>query len=131
MTTRGIRNNNPGNIRLRGGVNWEGQSAEQTDLSFVQFTTPEYGIRAMAKIFSHYEIVGINTIQSCINRWAPPSENNTDAYVTAVAAACHVAPTDTVSLKSILPELIPAVIFHENGENPYTPAQIAAGIALA
>jgi hypothetical protein len=133
MPSRGIRNNNPGNIRLREGVHWEGQvdASTQTDVSFVQFIAPEYGIRAMAKIFRHYEAMGINTVQACISRWAPPSENNTEAYVNAVAAACHVEPTDVVSFAYIMPDLIAAVIFHENGMQPYTPEQIAEGIKLA
>lgn len=131
LTPRGIRNNNPGNIRLREGVHWVGQSTDQTDGSFVQFTDATYGIRAMARIFIHYGEIGINTIQACISRWAPPSENNTNAYVAAVSSACHVEPTATVDLKALLPDLIPAVIFHENGVQPYTPEQIAAGINLA
>ena len=131
MEPRGIRLCNPMNIRLRDGIHWVGQSPVQTDGVFVQFDDPVYGIRAGAKIILHYETLGINTLQACINRWAPPTENNTEAYVTAISNACHVAPTDVIDFKSVMPELIAAMIFHENGENPYSPEQIAAGINLA
>lgn len=128
--TRGIRNNNPGNIRLVENVHWQGQSIDQLDGVFIQFDTPEYGIRAMAKILLHYQSVGINTIKACINRWAPPSENLTDAYVDAVAKACHLDPIDVIKLSDIMPDLIKAIIFHENGEQPYTDSQIESGINL-
>ena len=47
---RGIRNNNPGNIK-KNGVDWDGLSEEQTDNTFFQFDDPVYGIRALTKIF--------------------------------------------------------------------------------
>jgi len=126
---RGIRNCNPGNIRL--GQSWQGMAAMQTDPSFVQFLSPEYGIRAIAKIMLTYASNGIDTISGIINRWAPPSENDTGAYVQAVAEQCSVAPTDAVDMKSVLPGLVRAIIQHENGEQPYTDEQINAGIAMA
>ena len=41
MTTRGIRNHNPGNIRH--GEQWQGLAKEQTDPSFCVFISNEYG----------------------------------------------------------------------------------------
>lgn len=128
--TRGIRNNNPGNIRKNSTV-WMGMAASQTDPSFVQFVAPEYGIRAIAKIMHSYRALGLNTIREVVRRWAPPSENNTDAYVSAVCAECSVGPDDTVDLESIMPLLVKAIIWHENGSCPYTQEQIHSGIALA
>lgn len=43
--TRGLRNNNPLNIR-RNNTKWQGLSATQTDKSFFQFKTMAYGYRA-------------------------------------------------------------------------------------
>jgi len=127
---RGVRNNNPGNIRKSGTV-WMGMSATQTDPSFVQFVAPEYGIRAIAKIMKSYRALGLNTVREVIRRWAPPSENNTDAYVAAVCAECSVKPDDTIDLETIMPLLVKAIIYHENGCCPYTDQQINSGIALA
>ena len=45
MLPRGIRNNNPLNIR-RGKDQWKGLRAQQTDASFCQFESLEYGWRA-------------------------------------------------------------------------------------
>ena len=42
MPARGIRNNNPGNIRK--GEKWKGLSPIQNDSSFCVFKSPEYGI---------------------------------------------------------------------------------------
>ena len=52
-TSRGIRNNNPLNIR-RSTDRWEGAMEEQTDKSFVQFKSMAYGYRAAWKILQSY-----------------------------------------------------------------------------
>lgn len=126
---RGIRNNNPGNIRL--GTHWEGMLDKQLDPSFAQFTKPEYGIRAIVKIMHSYQRLGIHTIRQVIERWAPPSENNTPAYIAAVCAECSVGPDDDVKLENIMPLLVRAICYRENGCFPYTDAQLARGIELA
>lgn len=127
---RGIRNNNPGNIR-RDGTGWLGLAPQQTDPDFFQFTTPEYGIRAIARILKSYQREGITTLQEAIGRWAPPVENNTQAYVSAVCSACGVNPGDTIDLTAKLPQVIPAIIQHENGEQPYSAQTISYAIAMA
>jgi len=45
---RGIRNNNPGNIRI--GINWLGRVIPGKDVSFVEFRTMPYGVRALASV---------------------------------------------------------------------------------
>jgi hypothetical protein len=128
---RGIRNNNPGNIRHSIGTVWRGQEATQTDSDFVQFVTPEYGLRAIARIITSYKRDGINTIQDAIKRWAPAVENNTIAYINNVCQQCNVKPADVVDLEAIMPTLIKAIVFHENGMQPYSEQQIQTGISLA
>jgi hypothetical protein len=131
MIPRGIRDNNPGNVRHVQGVTWQGQSAEQDDPAFVQFDDPVYGIRAIARIMHAYENQGIHTIGDAIDRWAPPNENNSEAYVEAVCTACSIGPDVAISLHDYLPGIIKAIIQHENGEQPYTDAQILKAIQLA
>lgn len=87
--TRGIRNNNPLNIRH--GSKWQGLRPTQTDTSFCQFQSMTYGIRAAIKLLRNY-ISGwngrsrkINTIDAIIHRWAPPIENATEKYIQFVA----------------------------------------------
>ena len=129
--TRGERNNNPGNVRIVHGVTWLGQSDTQTDEAFVQFTDPTYGIRATVRIVRAYKREGLLTLSEAIDRYAPPNENNSETYVTEVCTQCGLGPDDAVDFDTIMPQLVSAIIRHENGEMIYTPQQIADGIALA
>ena len=79
---RGLRNCNPLNIRRVAGTFWKGQRTEQTDKSFVQFKSLEYGLRAAFVLLRTYSIkYHANCIRDIISRWAPPSENNTEQYI--------------------------------------------------
>lgn len=129
--TRGIRNNNPGNIRK--GQPWQGLAPNQLDPAFDQFITPQYGIRAIVKIIQSYQNRGYDSIRKVINAWAPPNENNTTAYVDAVANAVGVDPDSCVNLQSlnVWDKLVKAIIMHENGQQPYPDAIIDAGIQMA
>lgn len=92
--TRGQRNLNPLNIRK--GDNWQGLAAEQTDKEFCVFSRPSFGFRAACKILQKYERRGIVTIAGIISRWAPPSENDTNAYIAAVCKTMKAHPGDKV-----------------------------------
>lgn len=129
---RGIRNNNPGNIRKSGDA-WQGLADIQPDTEFFSFADPVYGIRALAKILRNYrDRYGLNTVQGIINRWAPPVENNTGAYVRMVANKVGVAPTEQLTWDAgQMRRLVSAIIQHENGQNPYSMATIADGISRA
>ena len=85
---RGIRNNNPLNIR-RSADRWEGARIEQTDPSFVQFESLAYGYRAAWKVLESYwkhfhRTQQYFNVENIICRWAPPVENETKAYIHAV-----------------------------------------------
>lgn len=130
--TRGERNFNPGNIRRVAGVIWDGEAADQSsDDAFVVFTDPIYGIRAIVRIMLSYAREGLNTVQKIIDRWAPPNENNSLAYVNAVCTECSVEPTDTIDVSITMPLLIKGIIQHENGEMIYSDVQIDTAIGLA
>ena len=86
--TRGIRNNNPLNIR-HSADRWQGARMSQTDQSFVQFETMAYGYRAAWKILESYWNYFHRTkqcynVKNILSRWAPPAENDTQAYIHAV-----------------------------------------------
>ena len=133
MTARGIRNNNPGNIR-HGASQWVGMAAEQPDAEYVTFTEAKYGIRAMAKLLRNYQTrYGLNTIHSLISRWAPPDENLTAAYIEAVSQRTGFPKAlyhDLQDNEKLVP-LVNAIIHHENGSVPYSTDELKAGIALA
>lgn len=126
--SRGLRNNNPGNIR-KDGTQWQGMSPTQTDPAFVQFTAPEWGIRAMTKILGNYFSRGLNTVQEIISTWAPPSENDTASYVAHVAGLIGVDANAPLAAASV-PALVAAIIQHENGSQPYPPELIAQGVSM-
>lgn len=130
-TPRGIRNCNPGNIR-KSPTAWLGEDPNGEDPDFVTFKSPLYGIRALAKIlWSYQDVHGINTVSGFINRWAPPGENDTTAYVQNVCAACEVSPDTTIDLKSsVFYNLVIAIITQENGEQPYAIDLIAQAISM-
>lgn len=142
LQPRGIRNNNPGNIRW--GSDWRGlvPQAQRTDKSFCQFIDVKYGIRAIARILLNYRSrpglkdtgnAGIDTVKEIIYRWAPPNENDTDAYVQSVAKACGVRADQPIDLTNdtIMLTIVKAIIKHENGVQPYTDAVLLSGIQLA
>ena len=77
---RGLRNNNPGNIRVSGDL-FRGEIRPSGDRSFKRFETMAYGYRAMFRILSSYHRDHkLGTIRELINRWAPPGENDTAVY---------------------------------------------------
>ena len=86
--TRGERNNNPLNIRRVVGKHWKGEIVVPIeDKDFCQFTTLEHGIRAAYQILDTYRRkYHAVCIEDIISRWAPPSENNTEAYIRSVCA---------------------------------------------
>lgn len=81
---RGMRNNNPLNIR-HSASRWLGMADEQTDKDFVQFKAMRWGIRAAFIIIRTYiKQYRCDTIAKIVSRWAPTSENNTKAYIDRV-----------------------------------------------
>jgi len=93
MEPRGIRNNNPLNIR-RSGDKWQGLKTQQEDKEFFQFSTMAYGWRAAFRLLCHtyYGKYKLRTIRAIINRWAPPKENNTSSYIMHVAERIGIGP---------------------------------------
>lgn len=129
---RGIRNNNPGNIRENARTNddWDGESIVDNDADFEVFDSPEYGIRAIGKILNSYERRGIVTIAQIINTWAPDIENNTKSYIAAVEKETGYR-GDSIPGRLYRPELVKAIIKHENGIQPYSDELIKRGLSLA
>lgn len=88
--SRGLRNNNPGNIRITKDK-WQGLREKQEDKAFFQFKTMEYGYRALIRTLQNYRLKwGCKTISDFINRWAPPVENNTSGYISRVCKEMQV-----------------------------------------
>jgi hypothetical protein len=137
MTTseaaRGIRNNNPGNIR-KSKDPWQGLAEQQTDPDFFVFQSPIYGIRALARtLITYQDKYGLGTITAIISRWAPPTENKTDAYISEVIAKTGFTADQAVNMHSYadLKAVATAIIWQENGHQPYTATQLDKALVLA
>jgi hypothetical protein len=123
MTPRGIRNNNPGNLDNTNP--WQGLVANKNESRFATFKDATWGIRALAVTLITYhdkrkakDGSRIDTIREVVERWAPPSENDTTAYVKAVSKAVGVSPDMEIDLHQyqILKPTVEAIIRHENGQ---------------
>ena len=115
---RGIRNNNPLNIRI--GNVWLGEVREPTDPDFEQFISMVYGVRAgfilLRRYIRHYHRT---TIPQVIAAWAPSTENNTEAYITAVCQMSKISRDETLDYfnQDQMYRLMDAMIFHECGQH--------------
>lgn len=115
--SRGLRNNNPLNIR-HSKDNWKGKAAMQTDKSFVQFRSIEYGYRAALCLLRTYiNKYKRNTIDSIVKAWAPPTENNTEAYINTVVAKTGIGRYQPIKFtdKDALVDIVAAMSCVENG----------------
>ncbi|MBO5697996.1 MAG: structural protein P5 [Alistipes sp.] len=118
--SRGMRNNNPGNIRLS-ATRFKGEVVPSKDSAFKQFSAVEYGYRAIFVLLDTYaRRYGLTTIRKMISRYAPPTENFTDGYVRFVCRRSGIGADERVDSRSprdMVP-IVAAMAEIENGENP-------------
>lgn len=115
---RGIRNNNPLNIRI--GNTWLGEVPNPTDSDFEQFISPVFGLRAGFCILRRYiRRYGRNTIRKIVGAWAPPSENNTDMYVGYVSQRVGIDPDAPIDFADadVMCRLVSAMAHYECGRD--------------
>ena len=112
--TRGMRNNNPLNIKSSTHNMWRGKAGDVD--GFVQFTSPEMGVRAAVKTLKSYRKKGLTTLTGIINRFAPGSENNTAAYIHSIEQMTGISRNKPLTNKDF-PELIKAMGRIESGAN--------------
>ena len=115
--SRGLRNNNPGNIRLGNG-RYKGERAESSDSAFRQFESMEWGYRAMFMLLHTYAVKhNCRTLSQMINRYAPPSENHTENYLRRVAYDTHLSPDEQIDTlnAAVMTAVVAAMSEVENG----------------
>lgn len=128
MLPRGYRNNNPLNIRINANNNWQGKVQANTDRVFEQFISMPYGYRAAIKLIRNYiSNYACDTVEKIISKWAPPTENNTDKYITDVCNLSGLTPNTRIGLnsKNAIKKMVYAMSIIENGN---TDATRAAGL---
>lgn len=130
-TPRGIRNNNPLNIRI--GNTWLGERPNPTDYSFEEFVSIEYGYRAAFCILRRYiRRYGKNTITAIVSTWAPANENNTQRYIDFVADKMQISPVDVIDYNDSerMTQLVAAMQLMECGV-PADMAKVRKGYDMA
>ena len=113
---RGLRNNNP--LNLEATVNWTGMQGN--DGRFAVFPDMETGVAAADRnLQTYHQKYGINTVEGIVNRWAPPTENNSRAYAQTVAQKIGVDPSAPLDMADpqVRRSVLDAMADVENGRN--------------
>jgi hypothetical protein len=128
---RSVRNNNPGN--LRNGIRWDGLSTLLSDPDFCVFASPIWGFRALAIDLHTAWTRGFDTLDRLITHYAPPSENNTVAYIVSVSTMMGVEMNAPLNLDDDgeLTSLVRAIAVHEAGGWFFSTSDLTEGIRLA
>lgn len=128
---RGLRNNNPGNIRKSNEV-FQGEVIIGKDRDFKQFKSMAYGYRAIFRILLNYEkLYKLTTIRKIIGRWAPENENNTNAYIYLVSSYSGIPVDERIDFtdREQMIQIIAGMSKVENGREAEM-SDIIAGWAL-
>lgn len=126
---RGLRLNNPGNIRP--GAGFFGEIGD--DGGYAKFDSDAAGIRAIQRLLRTYgNQYGINTLRGLANRYAPPSDNNpTDNYIEFLSQKTGIDPDEPINLAERGADIIPAIIGFEQGQQPFSQDMINKAIGAA
>lgn len=103
---RAVRNNNPGNLRI--GVPWRGLMPRENmnpdqlaETEFCVFSAPVWGFRAQATdLHTKWAADGLKTIRAIVSKYAPPEENDTEAYIANVSRGMGVAADAALDLRN-------------------------------
>lgn len=133
-TTRGVRNNNP--LNLRKGVAFQYQVENANETSFMTFGKTWQGIRAAVLDITTDISKGKNTLTLLINEFAPPSENNTNNYIKNISTVTGLKPDEKIDRKNFLliSKLVTSMITMENSvaaAKLVTPEDIYEGVKSA
>lgn len=138
MIPLGIRLNNPLNIVHVASNPWNGLKTIHTRPAplapLCEFETPVYGIRAAVVILIAYrDRHGCRVLRDFIAKWAPHNENDTDSYTRNVALWTGIPADGTFDPQNYdqCAAVVKAMIRQENGQQPYTDAQIDQGLTMA
>lgn len=124
---KGLRNHNPGNLRYVASVQWNGQVGDD-GTGYAVFDTDEHGVRALGHQLQTYAGRGLTSVTEIISTYAPSNENDTQAYIADVAQRVGVDPNEPLDVYALLPQLVDAIIHHEQGVQPFTAAQLQAWV---
>ncbi|QJD91807.1 hypothetical protein HH213_17955 [Duganella dendranthematis] len=121
----GVRNNNPGNLRQWGDMPRDAKG-------YAMFPTPQAGLDAAIKnLRAQQQVHGLSTIEGIISKWAPPSENNTGAYISDVVKRTGFGAKQRLNLDdpATVAPLISSIIKHEGNGAAYSEEMINKAVA--
>ena len=115
--SRGIRNNNPLNIRYSPYNKWLGEVSKKRDFEFEEFISIEYGFRAAYKtLLTYRNKYNIKTIEGIILRFSPPNENDTENIIIKISKMSGI-PRDKVIRKNDYAIIIKNMAIIESGKS--------------
>ena len=121
----GVRNNNPDNLRQWGDMPRDAKG-------YAMFPTAEAGLAAAIKnLRAQQQVHGLSTIESIISKWAPPSENDTGAYISDVVKRTGFGAKQRLNLDdaATVAPLISSIIKHEGNGGAYSEDMINKAVA--
>ena len=114
---RGLRNNNPLNIRISTDK-FVGEVQPSQDKAFKQFDTMAHGYRAAFKVLRTYiNNYKCDTIRKIISRFAPSNENHTENYIKVVSERSGITADEPILAdnREMMIRIVAAMSFVENG----------------
>lgn len=98
-----LRNNNPGALMPGGRL--------------AQYPDMQTGLAQLDSNLQSYGKQGVNTLAGVISKWAPPNENNTQAYIQDVSQRLGVKPDQPIDLSNpaVRQAISTGIMLHENG----------------
>jgi hypothetical protein len=137
MQERPWRDSNPGDLRVRHRPPpWPGQTAidERGGGPFAIFGTRAEGWAALGLwLFLAHDEWQWTSISKMIGAFAPPTENNTSAYVDLVCNKLHTGPFDAINVhnRGVREAMMRAIALAEAGPRVDWPdAEVQAGLML-
>lgn len=125
--TRGLRDNNPGNLRYYASIPWNGQTGDDGN-GYAVFDTAENGVRALGHQLQTFAGRGLTSVQAIISTYAPTNENDTAAYISDVSNRLGVGASQPLDVYGMLPQLADAIIHHEQGTQPFSMDDLTAWV---
>lgn len=128
--SRAERNNNPGNLEYRGQ---DGAIPEDGSGRFAKFGSAAEGVSALVKQLQRYGARGLDSLDKIIAKYAPPGENDTQAYIDVLSQKLGVAPSEKLDLTNpdTLKTLVKGISKHEAGVDFLSNKDVMTGINMA
>jgi hypothetical protein len=123
-TPEGIRNNNPLNMVFIAADPYNGQVGKDSN-GYAIYDTWQNGVRAGGKNLTKFYNEGKVTTRELATAWSITGHPNYENYV---AAQIGVSPDDTLAWPDDQLAYVMAAIHFENGENPYSQADVQAAL---